>query len=66
MSEAPGNDPTALTPAQLEALERGVAKIVALGGEVGVGPEKMIELLSAGLSVRELLDYLLSCRGGAA
>ena len=66
MSAKPSSDPTALTPAQLEALEHGVAKIVALGAKVGVGPEKMIELLSAGLSVSELLDYLMSSRGGTA
>jgi hypothetical protein len=47
-----------LSPAQKEALQRGVAKIVALGAQVGVSADQMIELLKAGLTVGELLEYL--------
>ena len=54
-----------LTPAQKRALERAVAKIVALGEQVGVDADQMIELLKSGLTVGELLDYL-SARVGVA
>jgi DNA-binding transcriptional regulator YhcF (GntR family) len=47
-----------LSPAQREALQRGVAKIVALGEQVGVSADQMAGLLKQGLSVRELLEYL--------
>ena len=47
-----------LSPAQKEALRRGVAKIVALGAQVGVSADQMVELLKAGLTVGELLEYL--------
>ena len=55
-----------LTPAQKEALQCAVAKIVALGAENGVSPEQMIELLKSGLSVGELLDYLSGGSGEVA
>ena len=59
-----GNDPkNSLSPAEMDALQRGVAKIVELGAQVGVGPEQMIELLKAGLTVRQLLEYLESHAG---
>jgi hypothetical protein len=54
-----------LTPAQKRELERSVAKIVALGAQVGVSKDQMIELLKSGLTVGELLDYL-SARVGVA
>ncbi len=47
-----------LTPAQKEALEQGVAKIVVIGEQVGVTTDQMIELLKSGLTVGELLEYL--------
>jgi len=62
-SPAP-DDP--LTVAQQEALQEAVAKIVALGTQVGVGADEMIVLLKSGLSVGELLDYLNSRRGEIA
>jgi hypothetical protein len=51
------------TVAEKEALERGVAKIVALGAETGVGADQMIELLMSGLTVSELLAYLAARSG---
>jgi hypothetical protein len=51
-----------LTMSQKQLLERAVAKIVVLGEQVGIGPDDMIALLQAGLSVRELLDYISDCR----
>jgi hypothetical protein len=52
-----------LTPAQKEALQRAVAKIVALGAQTGVSPDQMIQLLKSGLTVGELLEYLASRSG---
>ena len=43
-----------------EVLERAVAKIILVGAEVGVGTDQMIELLDAGMTVEELLGYVLS------
>jgi hypothetical protein len=60
-------DPGAsLTPAQQEALQRAVAKIVALGAQTGVSPDQMIQLLKSGLTVGELLEYLASRSGEVA
>jgi hypothetical protein len=55
-----------LSLAQKESLRRAVAKIVALGARVGVSADQMIELLKAGLTVRELLQYLAARAGDAA
>ncbi|MFY9844498.1 MAG: hypothetical protein WA718_07910 [Terriglobales bacterium] len=55
-----------LTLAQKETLQRAVAKIVALGGQVGVSADQMIELLKSGMTVRELLQYLAARTGGVA
>lgn len=55
-----------LTLAQKEALERAVAKVVALGAQVGVSADQMIVLLESGLSVGELLDYLAARTGEVA
>jgi hypothetical protein len=52
-----------LTLAQKEALQRAVAKVVALGAQVGVSADQMIQLLQSGLTVGELLEYL-SARAG--
>ena len=43
-----------------EVLKRAVAKMVVLGEQVGVSTDQMILLLDSGLTVRELLEYLLS------
>ena len=55
-----------LTPEQKEALQRAVAKIVALGAQTGVTPDHMIELLKSGLTVGELLEYLAARSGEVA
>jgi hypothetical protein len=55
-----------LTLAQKEALERAVAKVVALGAQVGVSADQMIVLLESGLTVGELLDYLAARTGEVA
>jgi hypothetical protein len=47
-----------LTFEQREVLESALAKIVALGEEVGVTADQMIKLLDAGMTVKELLEYL--------
>jgi hypothetical protein len=55
-----------LTCAQKETLERAVTKIVALGAQVGVSADQMAELLQAGFTVRELLQYLAARTGEVA
>jgi len=55
-----------LTLAQKEALQRAVAKIVALGAQVGVSADQMILLLESGLTVGELLEYLAARTGEVA
>jgi len=67
LSAASSNDPAEpLSPAQREALQRGVAKIVALGEQVGVSADQMVELLRQELTVRELLEYLEARCGDVA
>jgi thiamine pyrophosphokinase len=55
-----------LTLAQKEALQRAVAKVVALGAQVGVSADQMIQLLQSGLTVGELLEYLAARAGEVA
>jgi len=43
---------------QQEVLERAVGKMVLLGKQVGVTPDRMILLLESGLTVVDLLEYL--------
>jgi hypothetical protein len=45
---------------QPEVLERAVGKLVALGRQVGVNTDQMIQILESGLSVAELLEYLVA------
>ena len=40
-------------------LEQAVGKLVVLGQQVGVSTDQMIQLLESGLSVAELLEYLV-------
>jgi hypothetical protein len=54
-----------LSAAEREALQRGVAKVVAFGAQVGVSIDQMIDYLESGLTVRELLEYLAACSGEA-
>ena len=49
-----------LTHEQREILEGALAKIVLLGEQVGVTADQMIKLLDAGMTVRELLEYLVT------
>ncbi len=64
LSSAARHDPTeSLTLAQKEALQRAVAKVVALGAQVGVSADQMILLLQSGLTVGELLEYLAARTG---
>jgi len=61
------HDPAeSLTVAQKEALQRTVAKVVALGEQVGVSVDQMVLLLQSGLTVGELLDYLAARAGKLA
>jgi len=64
-SSAPCHDRTESgTLAQKELLQRAIAKVVALGAQVGVSADQMILLLQAGLTVGELLDYLATRKAG--
>jgi hypothetical protein len=49
-----------LTCAQKEVLERAVAKVVLMGAQVGVSADQMILLLESGLTVGELLEYVVA------
>ena len=60
ISNAGLNSSDSLTLEQREVLERAVAKIVLLGEEVGVTADQMIKLLGAGMTVKELLEYLVN------
>lgn len=55
-----------LTVAQKEALQRGAAKIVALGAHLGVNRDQRILLLESGLTVGELLEYRAARSGEVA
>ena len=57
---------TSLTFAEREILERAVAKVVLLGEQVGVSVEQMILLLESGLTVGELVEYLVDRSGQAS
>lgn len=46
-----------------EVLERAVAKVARMGESVGVDTDEMIEMLDNGMTVRELLEYLVSLKG---
>ncbi|MGA3195392.1 MAG: hypothetical protein ABSD39_10365 [Terriglobales bacterium] len=46
-----------------EVLERAVAKLVAAGARVGIGTDAMIKLLESGMSVQELVEYVLTRAG---
>ncbi|MGA2003240.1 MAG: hypothetical protein ABSG70_07655 [Terriglobales bacterium] len=50
----------ALSDEQRAVLERALAKTVILGARVGVGMDQMIQLLEAGMTAGELLEYLLT------
>ncbi len=49
-----------LTFGQQEALERAIAKLLLLGKQVGVSADEMILRLESGLTVVELVEYLVS------
>jgi hypothetical protein len=56
-------DPSAvLTVYQQQVLERAVAKLVVYGERVGISTGEMIHMLASGLTVAELLEYVLSRR----
>ena len=55
-----------LTAYQQEVLERAVAKLVVLGERLGVSTDEMIQMLKGGLTVGELLEYLMSRTGEIA
>jgi hypothetical protein len=60
------DSPDALTIPQRETLERALAKMVLVGAEAGVSPDQMIKLLEAGLTVPELVEYVLTRAGDVA
>jgi hypothetical protein len=67
LTEGASRDPAEpLSLAQKEALQRAVAKIVALGAQAGVSADQMIELLDSGLTVGELLEVLAARAGEVA
>jgi hypothetical protein len=47
---------------QQQVLKRAVTKLVVYGERVGISTDQMIQMLGAGLTVGELLEYVLSRR----
>jgi hypothetical protein len=47
---------------QLEAalIEQAAQKLVLLGAKVNISPAQMVRMLESGMSVAELLDYVVS------
>jgi hypothetical protein len=67
LSSAVCHDSTeSLSLVQKEALQRAVAKMVALGAQVGVSADQMILLLQSGQTIGELLEYLAARTGDVA
>jgi hypothetical protein len=65
--EAASPDPLeSLSLVQKETLQQAVAKIVVVGAQKGVTIDQMIELLKAGLTVSELLEYVGARSGDIA
>jgi len=60
------DSPDPLTISQRETLERALAKMVLVGAQAGVSTDQMIKLLEAGLTVRELVEYVLARAGDVA
>jgi hypothetical protein len=61
-SQVRNTDPdvfTSLTLAERQVLERAVAKFVLLGEHAGVSVDQMILLLGSGLTVAELVEYVV-------
>ena len=52
-----------LTPEQRAVLERALAKMVLVGARVGISTDHMIQLLESGMTVRELLEYVMTLAG---
>jgi hypothetical protein len=55
-----------LSTERREALEGALAKVVLLGAQVGVSTDQMIMLLNSGMTVTELLEYVLTSEGDDA
>ena len=66
LKTAIGHDPTGPLTMRNETLRRAVAKIVAVGAQVGVSADQMILLLQSGMTVGELLEYLAARSGEVA
>ena len=62
IESARGAIPGPLTAREEEVLQLAIEKVVALGEEVGIGADQMILLLNAGLTVKELLELIVSRR----
>lgn len=59
-ANAGGDTSEPLSVQQREVLERALAKTAMLGARVGVDMDQMIQLLESGMTVRELLEYLVT------
>ena len=45
---------------QIPGLNKAIDKLIEFGEQVGVSPEEMVGLLECGMTMRELLYYLVS------
>ena len=48
------------------ALERAVMKMAKAAEQIGLAPDDLIKLLDSGMSVEQLLDYIMAKRSGRA
>jgi hypothetical protein len=55
-------DPDHFDEADVQLLEQAANKLVRFAQLAGVAPEQMISLLDSGISIRELLVFLVSRR----
>jgi hypothetical protein len=63
--ESPANNCENVVEEDAVLLQQDVERLVRFGHKVGVTPEEMISLLDSGLSVRDLLAFLISKAFGA-
>ena len=61
-----GSQPSDFDEKDAILLERVAQKLVWYGQQVGVTPEEMISLLDSGISIKDLLAFLVSKSSGAA
>ena len=62
-SSSDSDQPGGPAPQTNEVLEHAVAKVVMVGAKLGVTVDEMIEFLDSGMTVEQLLEYVLEVPG---